>query len=62
MSAERLAALKASAARTRLRMQVINGRPPMVMPPPSSTSRTFAPMMPKATPRNSSPYKQPGRP
>ena len=62
MSAERLAALKASAARTRLRMQLINGSPPMVTPPPSPRPQAFTRLMPKMTPsRPTAPYKQPGR-
>ena len=62
MSAERLAALKASAARTRLRMQLINGRPPLIVPPPGSSAQSFTRMMPKVSPRPSTSYKQPGRP
>ena len=62
MSAERLAALKASAARTRLRMQLINGRTPMVTPPATQAAQAFTRLMPKVDPRTASHYKQPGRP
>src|SRR5688500_13832933 len=60
MSAERLAALKASAARTRLRVQVMSGRPPINHQPLTRDPRAFTSLMSKDTQRPGQGYKSPG--
>ena len=60
MSAERLAALKASAARTRLRVQVMSGRPPMNQQPLTRDPRAFSSLMSKDNQRPGQQYKSPG--